>query len=383
MAEVDRILTTHAGSLPRPAVLVDLYLRRARGEDVTSALDTAAKAALREIVDRQRTTGIDIGGNGEQQRDSFFLYLRGRLSGFGGGWTRRMGADRVRHPDFVRMLEASSGRAAISNSASVPEAIAVVSHLGSGIPDAECTDFRAVLANAGFADAFMTAPSPGIVAAALRNRFYKNDDDYLAALGAALKVEYQAIHRAGFLLQVDAPDLACEYHVTYQDRPLGDFLEFGRKVVKTINAALYGIPPQRVRLHVCWGNYEGPHDSDVPLADIIPVIVEARVAEFVLPFANPRHGHEYRHLPKLLGRDRRIVAGVIDTTTNYVEHPELVAERIVRIAGAVGDPRRVIAGTDCGFDTSAGAGRVAGDVAWSKLESLVAGARIATAQLFG
>lgn len=379
-----RILTTHAGSLPRPRELVELYLRRARGEDVDREIAAAGKAALSASIDRQIAAGIDIVGNGEQQRDSFFLYLRQRLSGFGGGWTRRVGADRARYPDFMKQLQSMSGRPSVSNFADVPEAVGEVHHLGAHIPEAECRDFRDALAarRTGFTSAFLTAASPGIVAAAVRNRFFKDDDDYLQALGVALAVEYRVIVESGFMLQIDAPDLAVERHVTYQDRPLGDFLEFARKVVDTINRSLEGIPPDRVRLHVCWGNYEGPHDCDVPLRDIIPVLAKANVGEFVLPFANPRHGHEYRELPSLLGSTRRVVAGVVDTTTNYVEHPELVADRIERIAMTLGDPRRVTAGTDCGFDTSAGAGRVAADVVWSKLASLVEGSRIASQRLF-
>ena len=216
----------------------------------------------------------------------------------------------------------------------------------------------------------------------MKNEHYDTEDAYLDALGTALRPEYETIVQRGFLLQLDCPDLALERHLSYQDRPLGDFLGFVERVVATINKALENVPRDRVRLHVCWGNYEGPHDCDVPLADILPVIQKANVGGFFFPFANPRHAHEYRVFEKLpLADDQVVIAGVIDSLTNFVEHPEAVADRLERVAGAVGDPRRVIAGTDCGFDTSAGMGRVAEDVVWAKLKSLAEGARIASERL--
>ena len=214
-------------------------------------------------------------------------------------------------------------------------------------------------------------------------RWYDTEDAYLAALGQALRVEYEAIVQAGFLLQIDAPDLALERHVSYQDRPLADFVAFAERVVATINAALVNVPRDRVRMHVCWGNYEAPHDCDVELREILPAIKQAQVGGFVLPFANPRHAHEHRCLAELpLDDGQVIVAGVIDPLTNFVEHPEVVADRIEAVARAVGDPTRVLAGTDCGFDTSAGRGRVADDVVWAKLTALRDGARIASQRLF-
>jgi 5-methyltetrahydropteroyltriglutamate--homocysteine methyltransferase len=201
-------------------------------------------------------------------------------------------------------------------------------------------------------------------------------------LGQALRVEYEAIVGAGFLLQIDAPDLALERHVSFQDRPLGDFIDFAERVVATINQALENIPADRVRIHACWGNYEAPHDCDVDLHDILPAISQAKVGGWVLPFANPRHAHEYRCLKDLpLGDGQVVVAGVIDPLTNFVEHPEVVADRLERVVQVVGDPTRVLAGTDCGFDTSAGRGRVAEDVVWAKLQAMAEGARIASRRL--
>ncbi|HUN46748.1 MAG TPA: epoxyalkane--coenzyme M transferase, partial [Stellaceae bacterium] len=235
----------------------------------------------------------------------------------------------------------------------------------------------------GFVEPFLTAPSPGIVAAAMRNEHYDSERAYLEALGRALKVEYEAIVDAGFLLQLDCPDLALERHVSYLKRPLGEFLGFVESVVEVINGALVNVPRDRVRLHACWGNYEAPHDCDVPLPEILPILRQAKAGALVLPFANPRHSHEIDCLKALpLADDQLLVAGVIDTLTNFVEHPQVVAERIERAARAVGDPSRVIAGTDCGFDTSAGMGRVAEDVVWAKLATLSAGARLASERLF-
>jgi 5-methyltetrahydropteroyltriglutamate--homocysteine methyltransferase len=381
----ERILTTHTGSLPRPAELTQLYVRRARGESVDPAeLDQLGRTALHAILAKQVQAGVDVGNNGEQQREGFFLHIRHRMSGFGGSWQRRTRADALRYPIFKRIMEEQlASRAAVSNMGP-PKAIGAVRYLGRGAIEAECADFRAALDATGthFAEPFLTAPSPGIIAGAMKNEHYDTEEAYLDALGAALREEYEAIVSAGFLLQLDCPDLALERHLSYQDRPLGDFLGFVERVVATINMALVNIPREKVRLHVCWGNYEGPHDCDVPLSDILPILQQANVGAFFLPFANPRHAHEYKVFEKMpLADDQLLVAGVIDSLTNFVEHPEAVADRIERVAQVVGDPTRVIAGTDCGFDTSAGMGRVAEDVVWAKLKSLAEGARLVSDRL--
>jgi 5-methyltetrahydropteroyltriglutamate--homocysteine methyltransferase len=381
----DRILTTHTGSLPRPPELTRLYVRRARGESVdTAELEGLGQEALRSVLRKQAETGVDIANNGEQQREGFFLHIRHRMSGFGGSWQRRTRADALRYPVFKQIMEEQlAAREAVSNMGP-PKAIGEIRSLGTEAIEAECADFRAALGDTGthFVESFVTAPSPGIIAGAMKNEHYDTEEAYLDALGAALKPEYETIVQRGFLLQLDCPDLALERHLSYQDRPLGDFLGFVDRVVVTINKALENIPRDRVRLHVCWGNYEGPHDCDVPLADILPVIKQASVGAFFFPFANPRHAHEYRVFEKSpLADDQIIIGGVIDSLTNFVEHPEAVADRLERLAAAVGDPHRVIAGTDCGFDTSAGMGRVAEDVVWAKLKSLAEGARIASRRL--
>jgi 5-methyltetrahydropteroyltriglutamate--homocysteine methyltransferase len=382
-----RILTTHTGSLPRPRELTRLYSARARGDAVDAeAIASAGRVAVRAIVAKQHDAGIDVGNNGEQQRDSFFLYLKGRLSGLGGSWERPSRADVDRYPEFKRVwAEQHASRTQVSSLGGLPKAIGEVTYLDDGAIEDECRHFNTVLDDnpGAFVEPFMSAPSPGIVAMAVKNEHYDTLGAYLDALGAALAVEYQAVVRHGFLLQIDAPDLALERHITYKDQSLSAFVDFVEQVVATINQAIAGIPRERVRLHVCWGNSESPHDSDVPLEDILPALQRANVGGFVLPFANPRHAHEFRCFEKHpLADDQVLVAGVIDSLTNFVEHPEVVADRIERVAAVVGDPTRVLAGTDCGFDTSAGWGRVAEDVVWAKLASMRDGARLASQRLF-
>jgi 5-methyltetrahydropteroyltriglutamate--homocysteine methyltransferase len=383
-----RILTTHTGSLPRPRELTRLYALRAAGAPADEAeIVRAGRDAVRRIVDKQREAGIDVGNNGEQQRDSFFLYLRNRLSGLGGSWERPSRADVDRYPEFKRMWTGQhAARTQVSALGGLPTAIGEVNYLDAGAIADECRHFRNVLAETpgAFVEPFMSAPSPGIVAMAVRNDYYDTRKSYLAALGAALQIEYEAIVKHGFVLQIDAPDLALERHITFKDEPVAAFVGFVEEVVATINGAVRGIPRERVRLHVCWGNSESPHDCDVPLEDILPVLLKADVGGLVLPFANPRHAHEFRCFEKFpLADDQVLVAGVIDSLTNFVEHPEVAADRLERVAAVIGDPARVLAGTDCGFDTSAGWGRVAEDVVWAKLASLRDGARLASLRLFG
>jgi 5-methyltetrahydropteroyltriglutamate--homocysteine methyltransferase len=382
-----RILTTHTGSLPRPERLKRLFVARAGGEAVDPAeIAAAGQDALRAVVPNQAQAGIDVGNNGEQQRESFFLYLRERLTGLGGTWQRPSRADVERYPEFKqRWLEQTSTKGRISPNEGLPMALGEVRYTGAAAIAGECADFTRVLAENphAFVEPFMNAPSPGIVAAAIKNRHYDSDEKYLHALAEALRVEYQAIVRSGFVLQIDAPDLALERHISFKDQPVSKFIGFVESVVAAINHAVRDLPPDRIRLHVCWGNSESPHDCDVPLEDILPALQQAKVGGFVLPFAGPRHAHEFRCFEKHPLRDDQIlVAGVIDPLTNIIEHPEVVADRIERVAAVIGDPSRVLAGTDCGFDTSAGWGRVAGDVVWAKLRTLRDGARIASAHLF-
>jgi 5-methyltetrahydropteroyltriglutamate--homocysteine methyltransferase len=382
-----RILTTHAGSLPRPAALTQLFARRVAGDAVDAAeIEAQGRAAVRGSVGKQIETGLDVIDDGEQSRESFVLYMRHRLTGLGGVGARTMHADLDAYPQYKATFQSRATTAdKVSNRTHLPKTIGAIGYADPASIEAECADFRAALAGQErrFAEAFLTAPSPGIIAAIVQNEHYDTFERYLDALSAALRIEYEAIVRNGFLLQLDCPDLALERHTSYRDRPLADFVDFVEMVVAAINKALRNIPRERIRLHVCWGNYEGPHDRDVALRDILPAILRAKAGAIFLPFANPRHAHEFRVLDEIpLGADQLLIAGVIDTLTNFVEHPEVVADRIERIAATMGDPRRVLAGTDCGFDTSAGMGRVAEDVVWAKLRALKEGAQLASQRLF-
>ncbi len=375
---MSRILTTHAGSLPRPRELAELHGRRSRGEPVaTNELQRAIADATAGVIAAQVEAGIDIGNDGEQARESFFTYVQHRMTGFGEVSGRALMRDLAEHPDFMELALPRYARMKV-NLMSAPAAIGEVTYRDTAEMQAE----RALVADAPFTETFMTAASPGIVVSAMENRYYPSREEYVAAVADALRTEYQYIVEQGLLLQIDAPDLAMERHTLFADRPLSEFVAWVDLVVGNINRVLAGIDPARVRLHVCWGNYEGPHTLDVPLAEILPRLYEAQVGALVISMANARHAHEYRcFASEPLPAPMRLVAGVIDTTSNYVEHPEVVADRLERVVNVVGDPNRIIAGTDCGFDTSAGIGDVAPSLVWEKLRALRAGADLASARL--
>jgi 5-methyltetrahydropteroyltriglutamate--homocysteine methyltransferase len=379
-----RILTTHAGSLPRPLALTGLYARSSQGGHVDPVeLAEAGKAALTGILQSQADAGVDIANNGEQQREAFFLYLRHRLSGIGGRWERKPQADVAAYPDFqAAMAAANAEKTAVSNF-QPPKTIGPIAHEHPEACVEECADFASALKTGGhqFAATFLTAPSPGIVAAALKNEHYDSEEAYLDALAAALRVEYETILRNGHMLQLDCPELGLEGHVTYAGQPAAH-LKFVERAITAIAKGIDGLPKKRIRLHLCWGNYEAPHDQDTALADLWPIVKQAPVGGFVLPFANPRHAHEWRVLKASPpAPDQTITAGVIDTLTNFVEHEEVVADRIELVARAIDDPARITACTDCGFDTSAGMGRVAPSVVWAKLRAMTTGAKLASGRL--
>lgn len=350
------------------------------------ALAQLASEATHEVIARQHAAGIDIANNGEQAREAFFLYVRHRLSGFTGESTpRKPWSDVEAYPAFAQATKASfASRPNVSNRAP-PAVVSAIAHQAPELNTAEIEDFLAALEQSGatFEDAFITAPSPGVVTAAFADRFYEDEDAYLDAVSQALRVEYEAAIAHGLILQIDAPDLAMERHLTFAEQPLKTYLRFVERVVTALNRALGALPRDRVRIHVCWGNYEGPHDRDVALTAVLPLLLELHAGGLLLSLANPRHQHEtavLRDIP--LRPDQYLVAGVIDPLTNFVEHPEVVAERIERAVDAVGDPARVLAGTDCGFDTAAGMGRVSADVAWAKLRAMREGAELASRRLF-
>jgi 5-methyltetrahydropteroyltriglutamate--homocysteine methyltransferase len=383
---LNRILTTHAGSLPRPAALADMLGRKSRHEIVDeAALEQMIAESTARVIARQLECGIDIGNNGEQARESFFTYVQHRMTGFSGQSHRPTMSDLIKYPSYRDFLVQLRSRIKV-DLLSAPQATGQVRYTGLEAVNKECADFRRALdaQKSQFAELFMTAPSPGIIAAAMLNAHYPSLADYVAALGAALKTEYEAIVNSGFTLQIDAPDLAMERHTSFSGKPLKEFLDFIDTVIDTINRSIAGLPKEKVRLHVCWGNYEGPHTDDVALDEIVDHLYRANVSAMLLSMANPRHEHEYHSFERHpLPPNMKLIVGAIDSTTNYVEHPEVVAERIERAARAIGDPHRIMAGTDCGFDTSAGFGMVAEDLVWEKLRALSEGAAIASRRLFG
>ena len=376
-------LTTHSGSLPRTKDLVELYAALSRGEEVDkSKLEDAIYTSTDAVIQNQINSGIHIGNNGEQTRESFFSYVRHRMSGFGGASNRPPFQDMVDYPSWMDLK--LSGYLDGVSLISAPQAQGEVTYTNKDPLEKEIDEFKDFLAkeDSPFEETFMTAPSPGIIAAAMEDVFYGDMDAYLEALAAALKTEYDAIYSAGHVLHLDCPDLAMERHVYFANKSDAEFIEFINKVIKAIDTALTDIPKESVRMHVCWGNYNGPHDSDIPLKTILPSLINAKVGALMLSMANPRHAHEYRLLTKEnLPEDMLIVAGVIDTTSNYVEHPEVVADRIEAVVSSIEDPQKVIVGTDCGFDTAAGVRDVAEEVVWAKLKALSTGAEIASKRL--
>ena len=377
----DRILTTHAGSLPRPS---DLRRLLSEGDAADMAeLSAIVESATADALDKQIKAGLDVVNDGEMGRESFFTYVSYRMTGFGGHSNRRLMADMTMYEGYRKKLLGMTTEEHRVSLMKAPRAVGDVSYRDTAAIDQEIARLKAQLPERKLVEAFMTAPSPGIIAAAMQNDHYPNIESYIDALATALSVEYHAIVDAGLLLQIDAPDLAMERHALFQGQPVEAFLAFANCVMAAINTALADIPRDRVRLHVCWGNYEGPHVFDVPLEDIWPTIAQARAQGLLLSMANPRHAHEYHCFEEFdLPDEGILIAGVIDTTTNYVEHPRTVADRICRIAGAVGDPSRIIAGTDCGFETAAGFVAVEEQITWDKLEALAEGAALASQTLY-
>jgi len=384
-ASGERILTTHVGSIPRSAALRTLLVQQDRGEAVDeAALAREAEAAVREVVRRQLEAGVDIGNDGEQPRAGFSTYVARRMRGFGGASRRPAAKEFAEFPDYAAML--ARRRADAARIGDAPQAVGPVRYEDLGEAERECDMFdRAVAAApAKFAERFMTAVSPGTAATILLNAHYDSHERYVMALADQLKKEYELIHRRGYVLQLDCPDLAMERARFFQDDSLERFQQAVALHVEAINRACAGIPPDRIRLHLCWGNYDGPHTHDVPLEAVLPLVTRARVGALSLPLGNPRHQHEHRVIARLgLPADMLFLPGVIDTTTNYVEHPEVVADRLVQAVEAVGDRTRVIASTDCGFGTFAGSEMCAPSVVWAKLRSLSEGAALATRRLGG
>jgi len=381
LMSTDRILVSHVGSLPRAELLSDLLIRQEAGEAIdTAELARQVETATAHVVDKQVQAGVDVGNDGEQSRVGFQTYVPRCLCGFGGESKRPPARDQVEFPSYVRQAATRFTHAARAMNA--PAAVSDVRYV-NGAPIKEDAA-RLQRLGGGFRECFMTAPSPGIVATTMLNQHYDSHEAYLMALAKALANEYRAIYDAGLVLQIDAPDLAMERHRFFDHLTDAAFLPQLELHIAAINQGIEGIPRDRIRLHVCWGNNDGPHVYDIPMADILPELYRANVGALSIEFANPRHQHEYDALRRNnLPAHMLLMPGVLDTTTNIVEHPEVVARRLEEAVSVVGDRERVIAGTDCGFGTFAGREYVAEDVVWAKLASAAEGARIASRRLWG
>jgi 5-methyltetrahydropteroyltriglutamate--homocysteine methyltransferase len=380
----ERILTTHVGSLPRSEALSELLVKREAKEAFdTAQLAAEMDAAVRHVVSKQKDAGIDIGNDGEQQRVGFQTYVPQRMSGFGGESKRRRGREFEEFPELVGYLTRRFPN--VSRQQNAPQAIGELHYHDTSAIESEIARFQRIAGETkAFAEAFMTAPSPGIVASTMLNAFYDSNEAYLDAIAREMRHEYLAIHKAGLLLQIDAPDLAMDRTMFYRDGSDADFVRAVELHVAMINKGIDGIPPDRVRLHICYGNWEGPHIHDIALDKILPALYQAKVGALSIEFANPRHAHEYAALKRVPFPNTMIlIPGVVESTSNFVEHPEVVAQRIEEAVAAVGDRERVIASTDCGFGTFTRREWVIEPAVWLKLKSIREGADIASARLWG
>jgi 5-methyltetrahydropteroyltriglutamate--homocysteine methyltransferase len=381
LMSTDRILVSHVGSLPRAEVLSDLLIRQEAGETIdTAELARQVEIATAHVIGKQVESGVDVGNDGEQSRVGFQTYVPRCLCGFGGESKRPPARDQLEFPSYVRQMAMRFPHSARVTNA--PAALSDVRYVNSVPIEEDAARLKRM--GGGFSECFMTAPSPGIVATTMLNQHYDSHEAYLTALAKALSHEYRAIHEAGLILQIDSPDLAMERHRFFGQLTDAEFLRQLELHVAAINLGIDGIPRDRVRLHVCWGNNDGPHIHDIAMAAILPELYRANVGALSIEFANPRHQHEYdalRNNP--LPAHMLLMPGVLDTTTNFVEHPELVARRLEEAVSVVGDRERVVAGTDCGFGTFAGREYVAEEIVWVKLAAAAEGARIASSRLWG
>ena len=388
----DRILTTHVGSLPRQPEVLAQVMAREVGESVDeAAFAVKLSEAVREVVRKQIAAGIDSICDGEQSKVSYTFYVRHRLSGIGSAAGAEHSAppqtaahrDILDHPDFMERLRAQRGGTSWFAAAAVPSCTGPVRYENRAPVEADIANLKSAVAAEKPGEAFMNAASPGVLTKFVPDRFYKDEEKYVEALADALKEEYEAIHKAGFILQIDAPDLGSARHNQYQHLSDAEFLKIAERNIAAVNHATQNIPREAMRLHICWGNYEGPHTHDIPLAKVFDVAKKARPQAILFEAANPRHAHEWEELrEKKIPEDLILMPGCIDSTTNFVEHPKLVAQRIENYARLVGR-ERVVAGTDCGFATfAAQQNMVVPSIAWAKLAALAAGARIASDRLW-
>ncbi|PZR88125.1 MAG: epoxyalkane--coenzyme M transferase [Stutzerimonas stutzeri] len=365
---------THVGSLPRSQDVVDFLFARERGEDYdVAAFDTCMDAAVLDIVGRQKAAGVDIVSDGETSKISYATYVKDRYTGFAGDSPRNAPADLKLFPTFLERLARGGGTPTYSR----PQCVGPVASKSHDELNKDIARLKAAMSHHGIGRAFVNAASPGVVSLFLQNAYYQTRERYLQALAEALRDEYRIIIEAGLDLQVDCPDLALSRHMLFHHLSDAEFLEIAARHIEALEYALAGLPRERIRLHICWGNYEGPHVCDIDMAKVFPLLMRAPARYLLFEAANPRHGHEWAVFQERAGEipdDKVLVPGVVDTTTNFVEHPDLVAQRLGRFTRIVGRDR-VIAGSDCGFGTFAGFGAVDPEIAWAKLATLKEGAR--------
>ncbi len=376
----ERILTTHTGSLPRPDDLMASLRAKEAGEAYDGArLAAQVKSAVAEAVRMQAAAGIDIVNDGEMSKPSYATYVKDRLAGFTGEKSSGLrAADLAEFPSFTKRGGRESGVTVIKR----PSCTGPIAYRDLDAVRIDAENLRAGLSGVKVEEAFISAASPGVVSFFLSDNYYNDHARYIRAIADAMKSEYDAIVAAGYILQVDCPDLAMSRHIQFKDLSLAEFRKMIELHIDALNHALGDVPPDRSRLHLCWGNYEGPHNHDVALRDILDIVLKARPQGLSYEASNPRHEHEWKVFKDVkLPAGKVLIPGVIDSVTNFVEHPELVAQRIENLASVVGR-ENVIAGTDCGFGTIAGVSRVDGSIAWAKLKSMAEGARIATARLW-
>ena len=375
-----KILTSHVGSLPRTQDVVDFIFARENGESYDqAAFDNCMSSACNETVRRQVEAGVDIVSDGETSKISYATYVKDRYTGFSGDSPRNAPADLKQFPSFLERLANSGGTPQYAR----PMCTGEVTSKGQGELQADIDNLKAGMAAHGATRGFMNAASPGVISLFLQNQHYATREAYLAALADAMKEEYETIVGAGLDLQLDCPDLALSRHMLFADLSDDEFVKIAAMHVEALNHALRDIDPARVRVHICWGNYEGPHVCDIDMDKVFTTLMNTRARYVLFETSNPRHAHEwtvFRDRASEIPDDKVLVPGVVDTTTNFVEHPELVAERIARFVGMVG-AERVIAGSDCGFGTFAGFGAVDPEIAYAKLSSLAEGAALASSRL--
>jgi len=375
----DRILTTHVGSLPRSQAVTDVLFARERND----VPDTAAAAkviadAVEAVVKRQVAAGVDVVSDGEMSKISYATYIADRFTGFDGDTPREPGQDLVEFPRLLEKLAKLGSTAKYRR----PRCVGEIHNKTYAPLKEDLANFARGVKAGVPADAFLNAASPGVIALFQPNDFYKTADEYLEAVAEALRGEYEAIVAAGFLVQIDAPDLGMGRHTMYRNATVAEYLARAERHVEVLNHALRNVPASSVRMHCCWGNYEGPHHHDVPMSDLLPVLLKAKPQALLFEAANPRHAHEWTVFRDTrLPDDKILIPGVLSSTTNYVEHPELVAERLLRFADIVGR-ERVMAGSDCGFSTFAGFGAVDPDIVYMKLGAMAEGARLASQKLW-